>query len=896
MHLWSAVSGWINWPTEASERGIGPYQDMDTISMLLTGWIIFILISIVVVKYLYFRFVKKTGFPQFESSSSESRANLLSHEGGDVGGGAGPPEQNGSVGDLALKAARSSPKPQPPARRRHKLAGAPQTSPSHDHATEGVCTGPDPAAVEFIKQIYDWAFKKDGKDRASWVGDIKSSFMTALNQVLRDEGGKQNDFLITIIDLNLKEDLKLYNMFAECIHPDNVKVTSDCELQLQGQVTLHQKQQLPRRLPFFVDHISGRLSILVNTSADKSALVKLDGWPEICVAVSFEQDKGAAQIVGDAIASAIRNCLTELSYAQFAQFPVAPKFSPRKDGLPQEVRYLLATIVRGRELGVQKGCQEAYCAIELDDPPQKFQTDIVRSHDPVWNENFVFNILPRGGELLFEVYDKVGARFLGCNIISVDDMKTGGPEGRYETLKLISRKLEDSEGYTGSIDVQFTPLSEPEFLQRSAKNKRQQLLTTTRRVFTPSPDSKSSAAAFAENVIRELGKDSSFTCTPTSASNTNTISTLIIHAVVQKRDRANGDDPSEAIAITQYGDERGRRKTRKGDIFTSIRRRFSKGRSHSVMGEGGTKDASMADKDADDVTLQRSISADRHSMASTSNNLRLGLGSARSSTSELSGISGFSTTTFVHENSTLVIECVENRVKKYFLVPPNLAESGRYRKKGKKLHIYNDHTFLAKHLPSGTMCEICTMRLPFSIGKQGYQCRDCNMMCHKECHVRAPSFCPKTTIYDIELSSVKQLETTRTSNSSGLFSSLFRRGNKVSGVAAPPTNTNPKTTAKGVDSADQTNNAFTSENNASTTALGDGNAKPKKKKSNIFRKATRLGKISEENLSPSTKEVEETEEDEPLPENATIADTNVLAEEQTPENKQLLEGPEQQVS
>lgn len=83
------------------------------------------------------------------------------------------------------------------------------------------------------------------------------------------------------------------------------------------------------------------------------------------------------------------------------------------------------------------------------------------------------------------------------------------------------------------------------------------------------------------------------------------------------------------ITSTCKTKERGRRKTRKGDIFTSIRRRFSKGRSHSVMGEGGTKDASMADKDADDVTLQRSISADRHSMASTSNNLRLGLGSAR---------------------------------------------------------------------------------------------------------------------------------------------------------------------------------------------------------------------------------------------------------------------------
>lgn len=113
--------------------------------------------------------------------------------------------------------------------------------------------------------------------------------------------------------------------------------------------------------------------------------------------------------------------------------------------------------------------------------------------------------------------------------------------------------------------------------------------------------------------------------------------------------------------------ERGRRRTRKGDIFTSIRRRFSKGRSHSVMGgdkspvNGGSSPTPGAE--GSDTFLQRSISADRSSMASAG--MKMGLGSARSSTSELSGISGFSTTTFVHENSTLVIECVENRVKKW---------------------------------------------------------------------------------------------------------------------------------------------------------------------------------------------------------------------------------------
>lgn len=35
---------------------------------------------------------------------------------------------------------------------------------------------------------------------------------------------------------------------------------------------------------------------------------------------------------------------------------------------------------------------------------------------------------------------------------------------------------------------------------------------------------------------------------------------------------------------------------------------------------------------------------------------------------------------------------------RHFLVPLAIAQRPRWRRKGTKLHIYNDHTFVAKHL------------------------------------------------------------------------------------------------------------------------------------------------------------------------------------------------------
>lgn len=199
-------------------------------------------------------------------------------------------------------------------------------------------------------------------------------------------------------------------------------------------------------------------------------------------------------------------------------------------------------------------------------------------------------------------------------------------------------------------------------------------------------------------------------------------------------------------------DYRGRARKRR-DFFGTIKRRLgrSKGRSKSA-GPG-------EDLNGRDDSLNRSISADR---SRTEDNYRLGLpgrndleNSRRSSISEASGMSSASTRTYINEASTLVLETLENGIKKHYLVPLSLAQKSKWRKKGTKLHIFNDHTFIAKHLVGGTVCQVCAKSLARRLGKQGYECRDCLLKCHKHCHVKVNDNCPTSTIHNIELSYIQ---------------------------------------------------------------------------------------------------------------------------------------------
>ncbi|KAH8299498.1 hypothetical protein KR044_001984 [Drosophila immigrans] len=222
-------------------------------------------------------------------------------------------------------------------------------------------------------------------------------------------------------------------------------------------------------------------------------------------------------------------------------------------------------------------------------------------------------------------------------------------------------------------------------------------------------------------------------------------------------------------------DDRGRSKKR--NFFGTLKKRLSRSKTRTLSADQPNNNHKSVTNSANTTTAtgitrtttgplngesSRSLSVDRATL-SKSNSLgpRMGIGSSmtdhsrRSSISESSAISGFSSAsnkTYVHEASTLVLETVENGVKRHFVVPLAIAQRPRWRRKGTKLHIYNDHTFIAKHLSgSGLQCSICMKSIPRRPGKQGYECRDCQLICHKQCHIRAPQACPNPTVLSMEL-------------------------------------------------------------------------------------------------------------------------------------------------
>ncbi|XP_044312482.1 uncharacterized protein LOC108051827 isoform X4 [Drosophila rhopaloa] len=184
-------------------------------------------------------------------------------------------------------------------------------------------------------------------------------------------------------------------------------------------------------------------------------------------------------------------------------------------------------------------------------------------------------------------------------------------------------------------------------------------------------------------------------------------------------------------------DDRGRSKKR--NFFGTLKKRLSRSKTRTLSADQPNNNS------------HKSLSATNSNTATATGLPRTATGTLNES-SAISGFSSASNKTYVHEASTLVLETIENGVKRHFIVPLAIAQRPRWRRKGTKLHIYNDHTFIAKHLSgSGLQCSICMKSIPRRPGKQGYECRDCQLICHKQCHIRAPQACPNPTVLSMEL-------------------------------------------------------------------------------------------------------------------------------------------------
>lgn len=77
--------------------------------------------------------------------------------------------------------------------------------------------------------------------------------------------------------------------------------------------------------------------------------------------------------------------------------------------------------------------------------------------------------------------------------------------------------------------------------------------------------------------------------------------------------------------------------------------------------------------------------------------------------------------------SKLVLELGENfQEKKYYYIPDYIEDqlkATKIMKRGKKLHLCNDHSFVAVKTKGNVFCDVCNGKIATNFVKQAYQCR-----------------------------------------------------------------------------------------------------------------------------------------------------------------------------
>ncbi|XP_011184503.2 uncharacterized protein LOC105213405 isoform X10 [Zeugodacus cucurbitae] len=472
-------------------------------------------------------------------------------------------------------------------------------------------------------------------------------------------------------------------------------------------------------------------------------------------------------------------------------------------------RRLLVKIVKGEGLADAK---DPFVVVEMDEPAQKNQTGARQGATPYWDEHFLFELSPQSAEILFEVYDRPdkgveAPRFLGLGLVGIDELAVG--PASTQVLTLQPRPYETSP-VSGTITVDFVFIEGAEIPAGPKPYKLKEALKISTPIIN---EHMKNGAGLADAAVRAL-QDGALSTTGQPSKSTLIIHSVqrnqnnsnAFKVEINKEGRIEvKESPQEELdgAVTQILES-----PLNDNTSESLPTANTTADIEQIQQEiSVATDITASPTDScppNDVSLDESGVASGNSSALVASSSEFGQPNAASSpqghngyspyngnstsngsqtygyqsnslprnggatgtplsaadldergrkSSAISGFSSASNKTYVHEASTLVLETIENGVKRHFIVPLAIAQRPRWRRKGTKLHIYNDHTFIAKHLSGGGLqCQVCMKSIPRRPGKQGYECRDCNLICHKQCHIRAPQACPNPTVLSMELS------------------------------------------------------------------------------------------------------------------------------------------------
>ncbi|GMR60583.1 hypothetical protein PMAYCL1PPCAC_30778, partial [Pristionchus mayeri] len=441
---------------------------------------------------------------------------------------------------------------------------------------------------------------------------------------------------------------------------------------------------------------------------------------------------------------------------------------------------------------------EPYVIIEMDEPAQKHQTTRSLKMNPFWEETFDFDLTPASEEILFEVYDAKGKdgdkTFLGLAIVNFEEIRRSGEAVHMFQLQGRPYKSDAVDGMlTCKFDFYYDPnlvsagkkVDQVTIKRNDGSEFRETVSTQRRQIYDPmdnfdepiiptkttvisvkaverqppppkdaSKGLMSAMRTSTEKVVPESPRHKESPYIFDQQASLDVKRTVPVQEIVNNRMSAASEPESSHLKPGETSEERGRGRekangTAKRDhsFFSDLRERLS--------GRGKKADrARSVDVAGDDLEEAVSLPPSRdHSQTRWAG--VDGKNRRYFETTSVGGRSGESTKS-LYQHSTLLLEIVEGSEKKYFLIPPNILnepEAVRLLKKGKKLHIYNEHTFVAVKIKGGAICNVCQGRIGRSFSKQAYQCRDCKMVCHKSCHYKTDTFCTESTVSRLHMPS-----------------------------------------------------------------------------------------------------------------------------------------------
>ncbi|XP_058836970.1 uncharacterized protein LOC131693278 [Topomyia yanbarensis] len=437
-------------------------------------------------------------------------------------------------------------------------------------------------------------------------------------------------------------------------------------------------------------------------------------------------------------------------------------------------------------------CAQPFCVVEMDEPAQKHQTASKMGSNPMWDDTFLFDLSNHSTELLFEVYDSVAVapggfqRFLGLGLVGIDELANG--PALIQVLELQPRPYE-TENITGTLTVEFVFIDAPpapaprrQYTQQSFRTNGESnfardgttLLASSAPASTyphaatlPSTG-KQLASAPTSPAKKSVGLASSVSFADRhqrfQAANTNRLNNSFLKPPSSSDSGLNGTKlHSDSIPVSpalssvsqtysgSFSTGAPENVTKSRNIFGTLRNKLSLSKKSKSVDNTQYSPTHPGQIHSASSTLSRGSSMDQRSNLFP-NIKNLSRKSSISESSAISGLSNSSVRTYLHEESTLLLETLENNILRHYLVPIEVAlRQKTWKRKGTKLHVYNDHTFIAKHIGGAVLCHVCNRSIARRPGKQGYECRDCLIQCHKPCHVRTPQACPNPKILSVQL-------------------------------------------------------------------------------------------------------------------------------------------------